>query len=369
MKQKSSSTSSSDWKQFTIFLVSTAVLSLLLSYVSVYVIDPYDVFLYSPDLPRKPVAKMPRHWKPGIARKAEFDSVLIGTSSVMLLKPQRLDTKLDARIANLALPAASPWEQLQILDLFRRHHKTLNLVIVGVDEAWCSTDGAGQYLDVGDPALAEGRRLKSWLYAPDFFGQLPPLNARIFQESIRQLKSLLDLEDYGNGNDGYYDFTKKYKERYSEKRIRDNLYGNPPRALPEEREVPESAINRWSFPDIEDLGTMLGSLPTSTRKLLVIPPYHHFSAFIVGSKNKARWAECKRRIAGFKGRIPGLTVIDFLMDSEITLNDDNYWDSTHYNVEIADQLEDIVGDVMAPAAGKASGDGDRPRPYRVLVRS
>jgi hypothetical protein len=367
MKPKNSSTSNSEWKQFSVLLLATAALSLLLTYVSVYLIDPYDMFLYSPDITRKPVAKMPRHWKPGIARKSDFDSILIGTSSIMLLKPERLNPKLDARIANLALPAASPWEQLQIFELFRQHHASLNLIVIGVDQAWCSTDGADQYLDVGDRELAEGRKLKEWLYASDFLGQLPPLNARLVDESIRQVKSLLGIKDYGNGNDGYYDFTVRYKERYSPQRIQENLYGKPPRKPPKAENIAPNVIKNWAFPDIEKLRLALESLAQSTRKILVFPPYHHFSPYLAGSRNKARWAECKRRVARIGDSVANVTVVDFLFESAITLNDGNYWDSTHYKVEIANQLEDILGEVMAnPTLGDDAGHANEYKLYRIL---
>jgi len=367
MKPKNSSTSSSEWKQFSALLLATASISLLLTYVLVYLVDPYDVFLYSPDIARKPVAKMPRHWKPGIARKTDFDSILIGTSSIMLLKPGRLDPKLNARIANLALPAASPWEQLQILELFRKYRPRLNLIIVGVDQSWCSTEGAHQYLDVGDRELVEGRQLKKWLYASDFLGQLPPLNARIVEESIRQVKSLLGIKDYGNGSDGYYDFTLRYQERYSPQRIRENLYGNPPRKQPEPVNIEPDVIRRWAFPDIATLRGVLYSLAPSTRKLLVFPPYHYFSPYVTGSENAARWAECKRRVARIADSVANVTVVDFLLESAITLNDDNYWDSTHYRVEIANQLEDILGDVMAsPVPRGGAGHANTSGLYRIL---
>ncbi len=348
-------------------LLATAAISLLLTYVSVYLIDPYDVFLYSPDMPRKPVAKMPRHWKPGIARNRDFDSILLGTSSIMLLKPERLDPKLNARIANLALPAASPWEQLQMLELFRRHHTGINLIVIGVDQAWCSTEGAGQYLDVGDRELVAGRQLKEWLYASDFLGQLPPLNSRTVEESVRQVESLLGIKDYGNGNDGYYDFTLLYKERYSPQRIQENLYGKPPRKQPPAVDIEPEVITSWAFPDIAKLRGVLGSLAPSTRKLLVFPPYHYFSPYVTGSRNAARWAECKRRVARIGDSVANVTVVDFLLESPITLNDGNYWDSTHYTVAIADQLEDILGEVMGqPTPGGGGGHADESTLYRIL---
>jgi hypothetical protein len=372
MKPKSSSTSSSDWNRFAIVLLVTAVASLALTYVSVYLIDPYDMFLYSPNAERRPVANMPRHWKPGIARKAEFDSLILGTSSIMLLKPERLDQKLNTRIANLTLPAASPWEQLQILNLFQHYHDEIKLVMVSVDQAWCTIEGEGQYLDVGDDALVAQRHIQEWMYATDFVGQLPPLKSRIVKESLRQVRSLIGLEDYEKGNDGYFEFTREYEEKYTVKRIQQNLYGSPKRKPLKVREIKPAVIKNWTFPDIAELTGVMAALPATTRKILIFPPYHHFARVLSGSENKALWQECKKRTAKIGKTLPGVTVIDFLIDSEITLNDANYWDSIHYRVAIADQLEDIIATVAAGAyfgKERIAGQSGSGKPYRVLAHS
>jgi hypothetical protein len=99
MQQKSSSTSNSDWKGFVRTLLVAAFTSLVATYLSVYLIDPYYLFIHSPSAKRLPISKRPRHWKPGLARKQRFDSFITGTSAVMLFKPERLNSLLDARIA------------------------------------------------------------------------------------------------------------------------------------------------------------------------------------------------------------------------------------------------------------------------------
>ena len=53
----------------------------------------------------------------------------------------------------------------------------------------------------------------------------------------------------------------------------------------------------------------------------------------------------------------------------ITLNDANYWDSTHYTVEIANQLEDILGAVVMEGASVENPStlkNNKNKPYRVL---
>jgi hypothetical protein len=48
--------------------------------------------------------------------------------------------------------------------------------------------------------------------------------------------------------------------------------------------------------------------------------------------------ECKRRVAAFAREIPNTIVLDFMIDSALTREDRNYWDSLHYTQAIADEL-------------------------------
>ena len=50
---------------------------------------------------------------------------------------------------------------------------------------------------------------------------------------------------------------------------------------------------------------------------------------------------------------PNMLVVDFMLPSPITDDDDNYWDALHYRVGIADR---IVHDLAAADRGEASAD-------------
>lgn len=373
MKLKSSFTSSSNWSRYVKTLIGTAVGTLVSLYLAVYLIDPYDVFTYSLQAERTPVSSTRRHFNPGIARQNAFDSIIIGTSSAMLLKPQRMNSMLDAKIANLSIPAASPYEQLRLADLFRHYHDDLNLVIVTIDLAWCQTEGAGYYLEVGDSQLEESRHIQEWMYATDFWSQLPPLNSRIVKDTRRQFSAIFRSREFEYGRDGYTDFTARYARKYTEAHIQKLLYGKSKKRrrqpIQPKAKIDQATIDGWRFPDLVTLRDWLGSLPTTTRKVLFFPPYHHYNGFLRGPKNEVLWPECKARVAKIGEAIPETTVIDFMFDSRVTLNDNNYWDSVHFKVGIANLLEDALGEVVMGSSGAlAAEDKAKKDFYRVLVR-
>jgi len=78
------------------------------------------------------------------------------------------------------------------------------------------------------------------------------------------------------------------------------------------------------------------------------------------SAKAARLDECKARIAEIARR-HNAVFVDFNIPSEITTNDDNYWDPLHYRLPIAER---IVADIEeAMATGQDDSDGN----YRYLA--
>lgn len=371
MKQENLSTSSSDWNKFLKLLMSITIGALALLYLWVYLVDPYDIFMFSADASRSPVSSKRRHFNPGIARNPSFDSFIMGTSTVMLLKPQHLNQLLNAKIANLSLPAGSPYEQLRMASLFIDYHEELNLIILSVDDVWCSIDGADKYIDVNDKGLVEERQLQEWRYGSSFWQQLPPLNKRIIKDSRRQLGNILGFRSFPYDADGYADFTRQFAEQWDQAEIQKNLYGTAETKIKEAVQaavkVTEAEIKRWKFADIIILKDWLSSLPVSTRKILFFPPHHHYKQAPSGSKDELKWNECKKRVADIGLTVPQLTVIDFMIKSSITTNDANYWDPMHYTVAIADKIEQTLGDIVMKQAIDNKTYAKDPY-YRILTR-
>ena len=71
-------------------------------------------------------------------------------------------------------------------------------------------------------------------------------------------------------------------------------------------------------------------------------PAHIAGQLPPGSKEAAREAECKARMAAIAtGR--GAHLVDFNFASSITTKDANYWDPLHYRLPIAKRIVELHG--------------------------
>ena len=98
----------------------------------------------------------------------------------------------------------------------------------------------------------------------------------------------------------------------------------------------------WRYEAHTYMSEMLERLPEETVKVLMFVPYHYIRQPENEDKEWARWDECKRRLAMLAAMHSNTHTIDFMIASEITTSDKNYWDPLHYTVEVADQLAELI---------------------------
>ncbi len=170
------------------------------------------------------------------------------------------------------------------------------------------------------------------------------------QEAGQQFGDLTGLKTPTYGRDGYTSFVPPDSE-YDPARVALHMRGTIPDDPPGTRTGPPDT---WVFPELAALRRQLAALPPQTLRILFfVPNNHRLQAPPTGPVADV-WNECKQRVADL---YPGALVVDFMIPSPITLNDDNYWDPRHYRVGIADRL---ARDLAAAARGEASAD------YRIL---
>jgi hypothetical protein len=347
----SSSTSSSDpaaWRRFFRLAAGSAVAFVAVIYLFVVVVDPWGVLPLSPPFNRVPVTGNQRYSYPMLARSPAFDSAIIGTSTSRLLRPAALDPEFGVRFVNLAMNAATVFEISSIFDQFRRTHPQPKVVMIGLDFPWCVTGDSYQRLTP--------RGFPAWMYGHDAWrGYGEMLNLFAVQEAGKQFGVLTGLKKPDMGRDGYTRFVPP-DSQYDPVRAAAHLreYGvNVPNG---ERTGPPEA---WRYPALEVLRDDMSGLPAETHRILFFVPYNHRMLPPPGSDGATVWNECKRRVADMARTLPHTAVIDFMLPSPITDNDDNYWDGMHYRVSVADRL---AQDLAAAVRGEASSD------YRLLSR-
>ena len=292
----------------------------------------------SPPLPRVPISTNARYSMPMLATAPQFDSALVGTSTSRLLRPVELDRVLGGHFVNLAMNAATAWEQAQMVALFARTHAVPRRVLVGLDLSWCALA----------PEQSSGRSFPSWMYdGSRWAGYLHMLNLYAVQEASSQLWVMLGFKRRRYGLDGYTSFVPP-DESYDPARVaatfaRPDLLSSVPTPNPAER-----------FPALMLLAQALRNLPASTRKLLFFTPSSIVLQGAPGSDVARAWAACKAQVARLAAEVPNTVVADFLVPSAITSDRSNYWDPLHFRTGVADR---IVAGLARAEAGEDVPDG------------
>ena len=307
-------------------------------YLFIVVVDPYDAIPFSPRWERAPVDRDQPYFYPALARSARFDSAIIGTSTIRLLRPEDLNAKFNSRFVNLAMNAASVFEQEAILDIFLRHHPNPKTIIFGIDHVIFREEAVERRL--ADPSL-----WPEWLYDLNPYNNFPAFRLRTLKHAWRQFLYLTGLKTYKYGLDGYTDFTKPMDE-YDLVRARLKIYGTPePQPIksvePPATKSPE-ALRAVQFSPLIGLERMLDKLPDDTLKILFVTPFHHFAQPPPGSEKEILWQTFLKRLVELAGNRPRTYVLNFNIPSPITTEDSHYWDPAHYTVVVAARLATLI---------------------------
>jgi hypothetical protein len=346
----SSSEPRDPWRRFCRRIVVTALLLGGVIYGFVFILDPFDTLSLSPPFDRSPIATNARWSFPALARKAEFDSLILGTSTSRLLRPAELDPLFGAHFVNLAMNSATPYEQGALAKVFVRAHPTPKVMLIGLDDFWCR---AGDAIP-----LHTERSFPDWMYDDNPWNDyLEQFSLYAVEQAGIEFSVLTGIKPRPYGRRGYTDFLPD-ESSYDLARARTHLYRDGNRAIrPEEPPVrlDEAARRALNFPAHPILAQMLASM-LRTLKLVYFVPYHIAGQPRPGSLSAAVWGECKARIAALVAQAPNARLVDFMIASPITTHDDNYWDEIHFRKPIATWLAHSLRDAAdAPPGTKAEG--------------
>lgn len=335
------------WRRYALAFVLLFFCPLGLAYLFILLIDPFGTSAVALPLNRAPVT-VQRYMYPQLIRSGQFDSVIVGTSTSMLLDPDILNGPFKARFANIAMASATAWEQKTLIELFLRTVKHPKAVVIGVDVVWCQPDAAKNRIT--------SRGFPDWLYDDNRWNDYLHLLNRIgFMSAVRLLRFNLGLYTPTTRADGMDTFLPPDNE-YDLERARQHIYGGRPREIAPDNPTPPLSARDGQPPEFTALpwlDQMLAQMPADTIKVLAFVPVHIFQADGLEA--------CKAQIAEI-GQRHGAKVIDWRIPSAITREDSNYWDSLHYRVPIATRL---ARDLPAAAlSGKDADDGT----YRMLGR-
>ena len=330
------SNSDARWKGFVRILIIAFVGLFAAGYLFILIVDPYGMLPISFDFDRGPITAEQRYFYPGLAKKSQFDSAIIGNSTVRLLNPDDLNPLLESRFVNLAMNAASVFEQEAIFDVFLRYHPHPKTVIFGVDHVYFEKNNYAKFIGAAKP-----EHFPEWMYDENPLNDWLPYNWRTMQITLKQFKCITGMRPFKFRVDGYEDFTKTMFAHEID-HIREVIYGSK---TPKEKKPVEPAvqatpelIKSFAFPAIGHLDRMLSRLPDTTRKIVIFPPFHIYHQATPGSEEAVKWQEFKRRVADLVCRYQNAALFDFMIESPITTRDENYFDEIHYTVTVAKEI-------------------------------
>lgn len=335
------------WSQFIRWVLITLLLSGGLIYTFILVLDPYQNVPFSPDLPRAPVSQNQRYAYPALARDPRFDSAIIGTSMVRLLKPSRLDTLLGTHFVSLAMNDATPHEQVLMNRLFAHHHQKARFILYAMDDSWCARSTSHRLVTV--------RGLPEFMYDESVWNDLIYLfNDKALENAVRMLELLTGQREPKYGADGYADFSNNPADRELAL-VRERIYGTSVApGLPQTVVDLEPAHTAPQVPmaELNALPTLLDQAPTGARVVLIFPPMHLWGL----NQGAENYRECKARVLEIARRTrPDALFLDLMLDSAITREDGNYLDRIHYVDEVALMIEKAIAQSVSGTAGKGIG--------------
>lgn len=341
------------WRLFARGFAATAALLGLAAIGFVAALDPYGLRAAPGRAPGPIMDSNQRFMYPQIARSGAYDAAVIGTSTARLIDPRQLDRAFGARFANLAINAATPYEQTQLARLFL-HGAQPRAVLFALDATWCDPDA--------DRRLTF-RPFPPWLYAQHApFAFLQQVNWRSLGIAGAVALHRLGLARARIRGDGFAVFTPpeaSYDARRAAAHIRSGVTALDDPDAAREAE-PRATRSDGAMPALAWLDALLAATPAGTLKLVAFMPVNVAAQPRPGTDRAGREAACKRRVAEI-GRERGASVVDFRIPSTVTSDDTNYWDALHYRLPIAARI--VAGLKAAASGGRDDPDGF----YRVLA--
>jgi hypothetical protein len=318
---------------FCVYMVSGACGLAVVLFAFILLVDPYDSVALSPDWQRHPIRSSGRYYNPSIAKREEFDSFVIGSSTAMMLKPAELSGRFKQRFANLAAKSLTPYEQIKTLELVRYNHREIKTLVVSIDTLWCQPQGSERFVGAG--ARVD---FPIWLYDDDEWNDFPGLNLTSLDDTWDQFRALIGVKvSYDVRPDGFLDVTEDLYGAYDEAASRLRIAADEPILLASSQRRQEML-----FPDVAELFEALEKLPDETQKLLFLPPYHARFQPAEDSVESEYWHGCKQRLLQGAQRIKNVRLVDYFIDSPLARNDTNFVDGYHHRAHVATEIVDTV---------------------------
>lgn len=312
------------WRRWLATFLVTVGLPGVLLYVSVVLIDPFSTGRFALTQAIDIASHNPRLIKGAVARDPRFDAAVFGSSTGYPLDPQKIGAETGWTVAQLAVPAALPTNQLVVARAFQRprqHHGNLQIHVL--DALWCRPS---------DPDADPWGTFPNWIYESTGGEYLSRI---FFPESVassaRRLAIWAGLAVPHFRSDGFVVAISKPIPRKKLMAL----------ARPTANPAPGAG-----FPALELLARHVARLPEGVSLAFVFAPPFVNTLPVTGSAADARLRDCKARVRQIADSRPNSAYLDLMAENAITREPENYFDELHYTPAAADAVAAAIVKVL-----------------------
>ena len=298
-------------------------LALVLAFI--VLIDPYDSGRF-PSLGLSGISdETQRTANVSLGRSSRFDAAIFGNSHGQLLDPERLSQATGLSFVQLTIPGANAPEAIAVMRWFIRHHARIGALVLAVDDRWCTDDPQ------------PWKWFPFWLYGDSDVAYVAnAFNSRSLGAAVRRIEHAFNLVHPSDPR-GYEDY---------ERRLSPGYRFIPP-ALPSAAEgflAPNVSLGARLFPAIDALAVQLSQV--SAMPIVILFPPRYYSDLPLDAGAKAVLAECKARFARLAAGSPHGGFLDYMVESPMTHDPNNFIDSEHYRGPVARAIERAIAGIL-----------------------
>jgi hypothetical protein len=295
-------------------------------YLCVILVDPFSTGRFALTQRIDVATPVSRLAKVGIVRDPEFNAAIFGSSLGVPLDPVEVGAGTGWRVAQLAIEAALPPNQLTVARAFERHHRLgAALDIFILDSLWCR---------LGDPYAGGSGPFPTWLYeSPD-----SEYLSRIFfpiaiETMVVRIEIWLGLAPQRGRSDGFVVISPSD--------------GGVRQAPPVVHRPVDGPPVDAGFPALDALADHVARRPAASATAFVFVPAYIAALPEEGSAAARRLQACKDRVRNLTERRPNTAYLDFMTDNPLVRDPSNFTYDFHYRVEVAHWMEPQIARALA----------------------
>ena len=289
--------------------------------VALAVLDPYETgeFGLLPTV----------HWqgnmeRTSVAANPAFDSAIIGSSRMMLLRPSLLSDRTGLKFVSLGVIGTEAREHMIVLRYYLQHHPNPRALVFGLDETWCLSP------------LRKSKSFKEWpyqsnpiTYAAHLYGMTTITEIDALFETIRHSQGPLPA-------DGLMDFEPAFHAAGAD---RPEIVH--PKLVQPRPTVPFTSTS--DFPGATELRESLSAVPAATVVILAWEPTYITMLPEPGSAAERAVTACRAAYQLIAEARPRSAVVNWFIDRPENRDESNFLDLVHYRHGVATAFgEDIA---------------------------